>query len=413
MIFFGGRRLVLLAAVTIAGVLECYYVLFGAREMPGSIATHDDEILSSLRPQGHEALQNVSTEAGMGSSEPSDAKPVVRPNSPLDKDEQLDNDSASRSTKLRLDWSNLTLTSPTAKWIEAFMSNCSLPLGTFPLGNKNGLGSHLHVWSMVLCNGMEQGRRIWSPPPFLWNDESVCGALVSAYDCYFPSAELLCEGDQKNDTVSWLPIKWRGNACNYSSGEMLPLFRAATTEYMFRNVSDVVIKEAERQVNLVFGPRGVPDNLITVHIRWGDKKAEMELVPIVDYMKAIHDIVEARGTNQNVSIFLATEDPKAVKAFQEAAPKEWTIYLDQYYRDLLPYRQKEDVYNQNPMTAKETKGRAGLVALGSLLLSMEANDYVLTTSSNWSRLMNELRKNVLDPRCNNCTRMIDLRYMEQ
>ena len=197
-----------------------------------------------------------------------------------------------------------------------------------------------------------------------------------------------------------------------TSREMLPLFRAATTEYMFRNVSDVVIKEAERQVDLVFGPRGVPDNLITVHIRWGDKRMEMKLVPIGDYIKAVHDIVEARGTNQTVSVFLATEDPKAVKAFQEAAPKEWTIYLDQYFHDLLPYRQETDVYNQNPMTAKETKGRAGLVALGSLLLSMEANDYVLTTASNWSRLMNELRKNVLDPRCNNCTRMIDLRYGE-
>jgi hypothetical protein len=58
-------------------------------------------------------------------------------------------------------------------------------------------------------------------------------------------------------------------------------------------------------------------------------------------------------------------------------------------------------------TANRTSG-VGLVTLALLLVSMEANTFVLTTASNWSRLINELRKNVLDPRCNNCTLMVDL-----
>jgi hypothetical protein len=49
---------------------------------------------------------------------------------------------------------------------------------------------------------------------------------------------------------------------------------------------------------------------------------------------------------------------------------------------------------------------------GSLLVAMEANYFVLTTASNWSRLMNELRKNFVEPRCNNCTLMVDLKYGE-
>ena len=49
------------------------------------------------------------------------------------------------------------------------------------------------------------------------------------------------------------------------------------------------------------------------------------------------------------------------------------------------------------------------MALGSLLVAMEANDFVLTTASNWSRLMDELRKNVLEPRMANGTIMVDLR----
>ena len=36
----------------------------------------------------------------------------------------------------------------------------------------------------------------------------------------------------------------------------------------------------------------------------------------------------------------------------------------------------------------------------------------MTLASTWSQLMNELRKNVFDPRCEKCTTMIDLLFDE-
>jgi hypothetical protein len=69
------------------------------------------------------------------------------------------------------------------------------------------------------------------------------------------------------------------------------------------------------------------------------------------------------------------------------------LFLDQYYHDILPHRSTDEgVYNQNPIPSTLLKGRTGLVALGLLLLVMEANDFVLTTASNWSRLMDEFRE---------------------
>jgi hypothetical protein len=65
--------------------------------------------------------------------------------------------------------------------------------------------------------------------------------------------------------------------------------------------------------------------------------------------------------------------------------------------------------NGAPKMSKGLNGTAGRITLGSLLVAMEANDFVSTTASNWSRLMNELRKSILDSRCGNCTHMIDLR----
>ena len=42
-----------------------------------------------------------------------------------------------------------------------------------------------------------------------------------------------------------------------------------------------------------------------------------------------------------------------------------------------------------------SKGKLGLYSLVNLLLCLEAKHFILTLSSNWSRLINELRKTKL------------------
>jgi len=207
-------------------------------------------------------------------------------------------------------------------------------------------------------------------------------------------------------------------ASNYTYSDV----RAAGVEYLFTAVSPLVAQEAERQLRLVFAGNGaVPSDLITVQIRWGDKHKEMKLATIEEYVEAVETILAERKNRQRdalgaseptnaepVSIFLATEDPRAVDEFRRAAlQRNWTVYVDAYFAEYLPYRNSE--YNGNPKMSRRLRGRPGLAAIASLLVALEADDYVLTTASNWSRLVNELRKNVLHPRCGNCTRMIDLR----
>jgi hypothetical protein len=107
-----------------------------------------------------------------------------------------------------------------------------------------------------------------------------------------------------------------------------------------------------------------------------------------------------------VGIFLASEDPQAVLEFQQAAASHnWTVYLDAYYQE---FHNQREGNGDHVRMSERLHGRPGLVALASLLVAVQANDYVLTTKSNWSRLMNELRKNIVDPRCNSCTRLVDL-----
>ena len=186
-------------------------------------------------------------------------------------------------------------------------------------------------------------------------------------------------------------------------------FRAAAMEYIFQQVSPIVLEEAERHIGLLFEDGVVPKDLIAVHIRWGDKFWEMDLAPISEYTAAVTQLLEIQGCRDNSTahIYLATEDPRAEQEFRQASPPGWTIYTDRTVTELDSFRPAKG--NRASWTARNTKGRAGLMALASLLVALEADYFVLTTGSNWSRLMNQLRQKVVDPRCGNCTHVIDLR----
>ena len=371
------------------------------------------------------------------------------------------------------------------KQFAAMQENCALTkVGLFHFENfLSGLGSNLHVYSLGLCRALQmKNARMRTYRTWVYRDVEACGGatqqpspttlsrapltIESPLHCYFPQAEPICPGDMLNDDVNSPVDTFDMNAMfsnvSAKNGTLIdrnacPLIlngpmsevskiRAATTEYLFTRVSSIVQKEAERQLNILFGSNGVtgnnatsstvqkvPKNLITVHMRWGDKASEMKLVPTLEYIEAINDILrrrksknsrrwtpffamthrDDRNDDDSVHIYLCTEDPLAVKHFMLLKPKHWNVYLDQYYVATLPTRKKIGNVDIAHVIAAETfRGRTGLIALGSLLVAMEANDFVLTTASNWSRLMNEIRKNIINPRCNECTKMIDLSFGE-
>ena len=175
-------------------------------------------------------------------------------------------------------------------------------------------------------------------------------------------------------------------------------------EYIFTQVSPLLIREAERQAGLLFPNGTVPENLVVVHMRWGDKGKEMRLFDIDDYIRAVKRLLLRRfGDVNQADIYLLTEDPVALQAFRDAALPGWTIYVERFAEEFRSVR--PNYGNHASRTARITKGRVGLVNLGGLLLAMEANNFVLTLGSNWSRLLDELRNNIVEPRCRNCTMM--------
>lgn len=326
----------------------------------------------------------------------------------------LEQPSPRRCGRLKRDWrSKSALKSPLAREMEVYQSNCSWPVATFYVDNDYGLGSHLYLWSQAACNAHEMGYRVRTyNPHWLWLDQAYCDAdtaVQSPFLCYFPTMEYRCGIETRTSTMNVTNPRDVKRRCRRMQKKgFLTEFRAAAMEYIFHQVAPVVVLEAERQIGLMFGGGDVPADLITVHIRWGDKFWEMDLAPIDEYITAVCYMLQLQGRdNTTANIYLSSEDPRAVRAFIYAVPTGWNVYTDRTVAELDEFRPVKG--NRASWTTRNTKGRAGLVALGSLLVALEANYFVLTTRSNWSRIMNELRKNVLDPSCGNCTRSIDLR----
>lgn len=350
---------------------------------------------------------------------------------------------------LRFDYTNLEPTLDLTKQILEHQVNCSLPLATFTYRNRFGLGSDLHTYAQGVCNALESKRRIRTVGDWAWMDHSQCemDVLGSPMSCYFTQAELNCPGDvafaianpQFDSTINGTALsKPNGNVPNQcpsliglNGSHNEQMLQIATVESLFIHVTPLVYEEATRQLNLVFGHlENVPDDLITVHIRWGDKvetfhgkhkrRPEMKKVEIDDYVDAVlqilhqrqqrqemNQITHDRNTMERANIFLATEDPAAVEAFKAAMPPGWNLFVDQFLTETESHRFNE--YNGASKMSRKLGGRAGLLALGSLLVAVEAKDFILTTESNWSRIMDTLRRAIVEPRSELPTRMIDLR----
>ncbi|CAJ1932830.1 unnamed protein product [Cylindrotheca closterium] len=351
--------------------------------------------------------------------------------------------------KLRRKWEHNPPESPLAKQMANHQSDCSKPIATHYLDNTYGLGSHLILWGQAMCNAMEQGYRLHSSikvdseyKQWIWLDQEYCATQDEhPMTCYFPWAEEeACALANQDSTGN---IKFSYNFTNVTVQDPRAYrcaltqktvgiterdeYRASATEYLFSHVSPLVIQEAQRQIGIIFGdlPNAMaPENLITVHIRWGDKFWEMDLAKIEEYIDAIQSLIQSDaslvGPDGLVHIYLATEDPKAHDEFLAAVPNDWKVYADITLQEINSFRPVKG--NRASHATRNTKGRAGLVAMGSLLVALEAKAYVLTTKSNFSSLINHLRRKIVNRQCrksegrindddngDECTAAIDLR----
>lgn len=342
-----------------------------------------------------------------------------------------------KGSSLRFDWTHLPPLSALAQEMDRVQKQCFNTTHSQQNPQEvsttrmfySGLGSTLHQWTQGLCHATLHNYAFVTIGEWEWNDKTACRTILNDYAknmtndrdifrrspnpsplwCYFGSHESVqkCpEGTLDFTKVHEPKPSWGDYRCdNLTKPHGFSGVRAAAIEFLFQSVNPIVIEEAERQIREEAFPNrtDIPKDMITVHMRWGDKFKEMKLATVEEYVNATIQLLtdEEKSGAKPVHIYLATIDQFAIEAFEKHAKPNWIIHRSG------PTNSKND----NFVLSKSflDNGRSGLQCLASLLISMESNRFVLTRLSNWSRLIDELRKTVLDYRCGNCTQMIDLR----
>ena len=169
-------------------------------------------------------------------------------------------------------------------------------------------------------------------------------------------------------------------------------WRAQSAAYIVRPNARLR-NEIEARKRRAFAGERVRSGTISVHVRHGDKYVESALVEDGVYLRVAEEMYKAQQNLSNVArterlrhrIFLSTEDPQTVEAFGAAV--EWDVQVTDIMRE---------------SSATSTLAHAAAIGpyeemLNSLMnldLALQGDGFVGTLSSNWCRLIDELRATV-------------------
>ena len=156
-------------------------------------------------------------------------------------------------------------------------------------------------------------------------------------------------------------------------GNDLDWWRAQATRYMIGNPQPWLKEYIRKQRIILFGKDEIPDNVINVHVRHGDKWKEMKLLPFSDYMDRANII---RKVHPEVDkIFLSTEDPQVIEETKNYPT--WKFY-----------------YTNETRTNTVAPPRASFT---NLFIGADCDYFIGTLASNWDRMIDEFRKTSIDP----------------
>ena len=159
------------------------------------------------------------------------------------------------------------------------------------------------------------------------------------------------------------------------------------------------LQAIEERKKKIFPSMTAARGTTAVHVRHGDKWKESELIENKQYLEVVEELHRQEGERWSLSrsIFLSTEDQATADFFQRLPDWDVTFTQVQRYTD-------RDV---SPMAFAERIGRSNemLNSLTSLDIALQCDAFVVTLSSNWCRLIDELRATVRckadhpSPRC--------------
>jgi glycoprotein 6-alpha-L-fucosyltransferase len=301
----------------------------------------------------------------------------------------------------------------------------------------SGMGSNLHAFGQALALAIHLGRILvvyGHDPQMIWLDGNSCPGQES-WECWFlplshckphnagdvmivgmaqlsfseafnihsvPSAfhELL-QCSPVKDAIFWF-YWWRAQSIAY-----IVRFNQHTRS-MMNQMRAQVLHSVHGMQDKLHGADALPAGTIAAHVRHGDKGKEAKLFPFEDYHRQFErlasgdqtipvlyaEVAQSKETFtyprkkfEGRTMFISTEDQAAIDQakMKTQGDHSWTVFhcaID---------RPNVDVYTQR---ARKGVQKEVLEAFVNLELALEADAFVCTLSSNWCRLIDELRMTV-------------------
>lgn len=287
---------------------------------------------------------------------------------------------------------------------------------------NGGLGAIFHVISNHLSHALSLNRvLIWHPNmKWMWTHKSFCPKDLMSPDCYLQpyshcqsnvthvsSRERCCgrrsamskaqymhiRGPRFNDTIP--VIRSNGRTLTGDLG----WWRAISTKYLLRPNSrlltacrefladHLVYLEPMGAPVLAYPSRSPPKQAIGMHIRHGDKKIESKLHPLTEYLDAAEILCARHGIAK--VIVLSTDNERVIEELEssQAARRGFTFYYTRFGR-INDWGSPIQTAHKTGMVSFVVNSFANLI-LGAHPCNVA---FVQTTSSNWNRLIDELRK---------------------
>lgn len=301
-------------------------------------------------------------------------------------------------------------------------SNCS-GVSYFQYTRKGaGMGSDFHFQSMAMVGAMmfDSLLLLANDPQSEWVDMNICPKESRSFDCYFEPLSTCKEfimNDAKNDSptvkeiyiqilardrlkIPYMLYQYQGKYFQADNPHFF--WRAQFIKYMFRPNSKTLqawkdtltaclvrlTPENNSHEHIDAASHAPPLGMIGMHIRHGDKWKEGNLHPFEEYMEAAEHLVR-NFTGLSRNIVLGTDNEHIIEQLEsnKTARRHFTFYY-------LLFPRKNEGGESMHQARSIGVYKYVMDATLNLMIGTHPNigAFVHTTSSNYDRLINELRR---------------------
>jgi len=266
----------------------------------------------------------------------------------------------------------------------------------------SGFGSTIHVKATMLLLAAQSGRVLIDSPNITWSMTNPKTCKAQDWSCYFAPL-----------TNCTLPHSWRDAAKPYTSPSQTEQyvtsaskphaidnlgqddFRALPRPWWFVHATLYLIRPNRRTLsaacflwNCLTHDKGeIRKPYAAMFIRGGDKWKEAKLREPFEYFDLLGQVNNTLSGTGISSVYLGTDDARIMSQTVREFGDMWSVFWIGYHRDIggLEFQEVQRRYHSS-----KTEWQI-LLSLADLYVAATADFIVGTASSNWCRLVNELR----------------------